>query len=189
MQLKCRYGLEDVIARPCFHTSTYIFRRAEFKIPACTRTIGIMMDTLLMAAAALQGSLKCIPDTVSVYRMHPDGFFSTLNLLSKYERTIELLHAILSFADERYSLIIKKKIDAVRMWLCFELVADGQLYRARGLAWQTVRSLAWHAPRKALILLFHVYLPRTSQPIIDAWNRRNQRSAAASVPKAEESLR
>jgi glycosyltransferase involved in cell wall biosynthesis len=174
MQMKCRYGLEDVIERPCFHTSTFMFRRSEFKIPAAAHNC-CLLDTVLMSAAALQGSLKCIPDTVSAYRMHEHGTFSPLSMLRKYEHTIGMLQAILTFTDERYAPIVRKKIDAVQMWLCFELVSNGQVQRARRLAWQTVRSLALHAPRKALVLIFHVYLPRTSQLVIDAWNRNKRR--------------
>jgi glycosyltransferase involved in cell wall biosynthesis len=176
--MKSKYGPEDVIQKPFFHTSTYFFRRSGLEFPACARKV-LCMDSTLMAAASVQGSLRCLPDTVSVYRINERGMVSGLSLARKYEVTLELLNAIRTFADEKYFPIIKKKMDTVRMWLCFELVANGQLRRAQGLAWQTVRSLAPHAPRKALVLMFHVYLPRTSQLVFDAWNRCKQGSGAA----------
>jgi glycosyltransferase involved in cell wall biosynthesis len=179
-QWKSQYELEDVIGLQLFQTSTYLFRASGFKIPECGHRV-VCLDCVLMAAAAIQGSLKGIPDTVSVYRMHGGGIFAGLDWARRYEHWIAMFQAVLAFVDERDFPIIRKKIDSLRSLLCFELVSNGKFPRARRLAWQTVRSLAWHAPRKALVLIFHVYLPRTSRPVIDAWNRRKQRSRATSA--------
>jgi hypothetical protein len=125
----------------------------------------------MMAAAATQGNLRCLPDKVSVYRVNAGGIFSAASLSRNYERNIEMLHALLTFADPRYYPIIKKRIDTFRIWLCLELVANGQLHGARKLAWETFWGFARYAPKRALGLIFHVYLPRTFRLVCDAWYR------------------
>jgi glycosyltransferase involved in cell wall biosynthesis len=127
------YELEDVIELPVFHTSTFLLR-SEVKMPGCAYNV-FCLDTVLMCAAAVQGSLRCIPDTVSVYRLHEGGTYSELNWARKYEHAIGIFQAVLTFADERYFPAIRNKIDTLRLWLCGELICElasiGEVTQAR----------------------------------------------------------
>ena len=177
-QMKEHFGFEDVIEEYLFHTSTFLLRKSEFKIPACARSVHCV-DEVLMAAAARQGNLRCLPDTVSVYRLHTGGIFSRLNSWGRYEKDIEWLEAISQFADGGYSRMARKKADLLTYWYCCELSSTGQLTPARLLAWKTIRRLALHAPKRALMLIFHVCLPRTFRLVADAWIRHKHRCDTA----------
>ena len=110
LQMKEQYGLEDVIVRQCFHTSTFIFRTAKFKIPACARSV-FCMDTVLMSAASLQGSVRCIPEVMSVYRLHAGGIISGLDWALQCKKLIAYLQSVQTFADEKYLPMIRKRED------------------------------------------------------------------------------
>lgn len=128
-----------------------------------------------MCAAALQGSLRCIPDTVSVYRLHGNGVYSGLNWARKYEHAIGIFQAVLTFVDERYFPAIRNKIATLRLWLCGELVCElashGKLAQARLLAPKLFRRLAQQSPKKALVLTLRVFFPGTHRLLADAWTR------------------
>jgi glycosyltransferase involved in cell wall biosynthesis len=169
---KGQYGLEDVIdlPLPLFHTSTFLFRAAEFNYPECARSL-LLWDTVLQAAAAVRGSVRCIPDTVSVYRLHGSGSLTGLESAGQNEHSIEIFQAILTFTDPIYYPMIEKRIDTYRTWLCFALVSNGQKQLARKLAWETFWRLARYAPKRAIGLIVHVCLPRTFRLALDACNR------------------
>jgi glycosyltransferase involved in cell wall biosynthesis len=184
VNMKQQLFLEEILhSSNSFHTSTFLFRMADFNIPACARS-GIFLDNILLVAAALQGSLKCIPDTVSVWRIHTGGMYSGLDNIKKYENALEFLQSTMTFVDEIYLPTIKKREDVIRSFLCHELAAKGQLPRARNLAWETVWRLALHAPRKTLVLIFRVCFPRTFKLVFDAWIRHKQRYGAVKSESA-----
>jgi glycosyltransferase involved in cell wall biosynthesis len=170
IQMKEQYGLEDVIVRQCFHTSTFLFRAADFKIPACARSV-FCLDTILMSAASLQGSLRCISDTLSVYRLHGGGIITGLDWIRKYEKLLQYVQALQTFVDVIYMPVISKQKDIIRLFLCHELVSNGELTRARALALKIVWRLTLQSPTRAFGLILHVYLPRTFRHIFDAWSR------------------
>lgn len=177
---KLEYYTEEIFNGPSFHTSTFIIRVAEMKIPACAYSV-FALDYVLKVAAALQGSLRCVPDTTSVYRIHADGIYTELDDAHKHEREIAALQAISSFADEKYFPVIRKRMEIVRIWLCHELAANGQLSRARRLAWGTLWPSALNHPKQTLVLIFRLCLPRTFRMVFNAWNRCKQPFGAEGV--------
>lgn len=50
-KIKPEYGIEEFLSGAYFHTSTYLFRTAEFKIPACARNSWCVDAVFLVAAA------------------------------------------------------------------------------------------------------------------------------------------
>ncbi len=167
-EIKPEYHIEEFLLGAYLHTSTYLFRTAEFKLPACARS-SKCLDAVLLAAAALQGGVRCIPDTVSAYRIHAGGLYMGLDDAGKYKFELEMHQALLTFVDDRYLAAVRKREDIVRSWLCHKLAASGQLSRARKLAGETIRRLALHDPKRALVLLFHMCLPGTFQRVFEAW--------------------
>jgi glycosyltransferase involved in cell wall biosynthesis len=167
---KIQYGLEDVVQLHLFHTSTFLFRAEEIKIPECARSV-VCLDCVLMAVAAIQGSLRGIPDTVSVYRLHGGGIFVGLDWAQRYEQWLAMLQAILTFVDEQYFPMIINKIDTLKTWICYELASNRELRKARLLANQIVWRLAQRAPKEALVLILRVFFPRTLRLILDVRTR------------------
>ncbi len=113
IHMKPQLYLEEILhSSNSFHTSTYLFRIAGFKIPACVRS-GIFLDNMLLVAAVLQGSLRCLPDTTSVWRIHRGGMYSGLKEVDKYEKALEFLRSIMTFVDEAYLPKVRKRQDII----------------------------------------------------------------------------
>lgn len=168
-KLKSEYRLEDFLSGAYFHTSAHLFRTKDFKIPACALS-SPCIDAILLPAAAIQGKVRCIPDQVSVYRIHMDGFKMGLTEEGRYEFDLEMTRALKTFLGESYLPMINRREDVERSWLCHVLASKGQMQRARKLAGETLLPLALHAPKQAFLLLFHICLPRTYQIVFKACN-------------------
>ena len=97
--IKSQYAVEELIFGQYFHTSTYMFRTSQFQIPACAFS-ALAWDTVLAVAAALQGSVRCIPDTTSVYRIHEIGLYSGLNNERQIHWYLSIVQDLLTFVDE-----------------------------------------------------------------------------------------
>ena len=59
--MKPQLFLEEILhSSNSFHTSTFLFRRAGFNIPACARS-GIFLDNVLLVAAGTPGKAEVHP--------------------------------------------------------------------------------------------------------------------------------
>ena len=121
---------------------------------------------------------------MSVWRTHASGMYSGLDNIKKYGNALEFLQSTITFVDEKYLPIIRKREDIIRSFLCHELAANGQLPRARQLAANIIWRLALHAPKRASVLILHVCLPRTFRLVLAAWTQHKQRGGAAGVESA-----
>lgn len=177
-KMKEYYTLEDVIETYPFHTSTFFIRTSQFKMPACARSI-LCLDRIIITAAANQGNLKCLTDTVSVFRKHPGGIYTALYNARKHDTgllfaQVGAFQAISTFVDERYLPIVRKNVDDLNGCLCHALAYAGQLSQARRLARKTVWRLALQSPERALALLLHICLPKIYPVVINAWTRHKK---------------
>jgi glycosyltransferase involved in cell wall biosynthesis len=173
INIKFQYCIEELLIGHYFHTSTFLIHRAMMEIPACARKV-FNLDFVLLVAGALQGSIRCIPDTTSVYRIHDGGIYSGIDNIRKFTHDLITYQAILTFIDERYFPIVRKRIDIKNSCLCHAMVSNGQLSQARRLALETILPLASHSPLKTMTLLSHVFFPRAYRIFSEIWRQRKQ---------------
>ena len=169
--MKPQFSTEElIIQRMYFHTSTFFFRSEGFQIPKSARRG--LADNVILVIASLQGTVRCIPDTVSVYRLHEKGVYWGIDKVGKIGLQLEWVRTISGFIDERYFWLITKQEDFIRAMLCHALISSGQLTQARGLFKDVFRRLARHQPIIAMVLTFHVCLPRLYHKLSSAWRKR-----------------
>ena len=118
-------------------------------------------DGFLQCLSALQGSLRCLPDVVSVYRHHSGGVCIGGSVDLHLDRCEDICHMMLDIIeDEGDERLVRCALDVVQSRRCHHLINEGRISEARLLARELLLRLARHNFRRALQLLLHVGLPK-----------------------------
>ena len=154
------YSLKDVLGGYLFHTSSFLLRKSKLLLPQHTRSM-VYPDGFLQCLSALQGSLRCLPDVVSVYRHHAKGVCIGGSVDLHLDRCEDICHMMLDIIeDERDEQLVRRTLDVVQSRRCHHLINEGRISEARQLARELLPSLARHNLRRALQILLHVGLPK-----------------------------
>ena len=154
-----KYSLKDVMTTYLCHTSTFMSRKSKLRFSEEIRSL-VCLDLYLLALSAMHGSLRCLPDVVSVYRLHPGGIYMGSSLDLQYYHTVAVCEALLDIVDAHDARYIKIGLDLAQCTRCHDLIDDGRISEARQMAHGLLRRLAGHNLLKALFLFFHVCLPK-----------------------------
>jgi len=154
------YSLKDVLSCYLFHTSTFLLRKSTLLLPPHARSM-VYPDGFLQCLSALQGSLRCLPDVVSVYRHHPRGVCIGGSIDLHLDRCEDICHMMLDIIeDEGDERLVRRTLDVVHSRRCHHLINDGRTSEARSLARGLLPRLARHNFPRAVQLLLHVCLPK-----------------------------
>lgn len=154
-----KYSLKDVWTSYLCHTSTFMFRKSKLRFSENIRSL-VCLDRYLQSLSAIHGSLRCLPDVVSVYRLHPGGLYMGSSLDLQYHHTVAVCEALLDIVDAHDACYIKIGLDLAQCTKCHDLIDEGRISEARQMAPGFLRRLARHNLLKALFLFFHVCLPK-----------------------------
>ena len=91
--LRDKYAFEELIPFYGFHFSSVMLRRSAVEFPGWFQTV-YCVDRPLYLLAAQHGKAGLIPDTTSVYRLHPGGLWSTLDAAGKADRSVHLFETM-----------------------------------------------------------------------------------------------
>jgi glycosyltransferase involved in cell wall biosynthesis len=156
---RIKYSLRDVMTTYLFHTSTFMFRKSKLQFSDNIRSL-TYLDDYLLALSAIHGSLRCLPDVVSVYRQHLGGVYTGRTLDFHYYHAVAVCEALLDIVDASDARYVKIGLGLVQYERCFHLINEGRISEARQMAHGVLRRLAGHNLSNVLLLLFHVYLPK-----------------------------
>jgi glycosyltransferase involved in cell wall biosynthesis len=154
-----KYSLKDVWTTYLCHTSTFMFRKSKLRFSEHIRSL-VCLDRYLQSLSAIHGSLRCLPDVVSVYRIHPGGIYMGSTLYLQYYHTVAVCEALLDIVDAPEARYVKIGLDLAQYKRCHELIDDGRMSEARQMAHGFFRRLAGHNLLRALLLFFHISLPK-----------------------------
>jgi glycosyltransferase involved in cell wall biosynthesis len=153
------FSLKDLVGRYPFHTSTFLLRKSSLLLTQHFRSI-IYPDGYLLCLSALQGSMRCIPDVVSVYRHHSHGLCIGGSLDDHFDRCEFLGNTMLDIVSGDDVLLVKRSLDIMNSRRCHHLINDGRIDEARRMAPVLCRRFVRHDFGRALLLFLHVYLPK-----------------------------
>ncbi len=124
------WGLSDVLTTCFFQGSSTMFPasvlRAWFQSPLFHSCPMQSSDWGLYVFAAQQGSLGYLDEVMSVYRLHDQGFWSSVPQTTKFERIIEFYRAIAPHVASEHQSLIQEMIfkRSVDLSLEYERSAD-----------------------------------------------------------------
>jgi glycosyltransferase involved in cell wall biosynthesis len=143
------YSLKDVLPE----------RKSMLQITKHFRNT-VYPDWYLQFVCALQGDVRCLPEVMSVWRHHPGGVCSDSPLILHYERCESLCNEFMDIVDERERELVKRTLHVIMYKRCHLLINSGNISEARMLAQGLLRRLVRHDFLRAVLLLFHVGLPK-----------------------------
>lgn len=155
-----KYSLSDVSTTYLCHTSTFMFRKSKLRFREHIRSL-VCLDRYLQSLSAIHGSLRCLPDVVSVWRHHPGGIYMGSTPYFQYYHNVAVCEALLDIVDAHEARYVKIGLDLAQYSRCHDLIYDGRISEARLMAHGFLRRLAGHNLLMALVLFFHVCLPKT----------------------------
>ena len=155
---KREYSFKDVVRTYFCHTSTFMFRKSALLFPPKVRSLEYL-DRFLQCLSALQGSVGCLPDVVSVWRVHAGGIYSGNPVERQFYSFQAVFTALLEIVNEPEVRWVKRGFDITQSQLCHQLVNEGKISEARMLANGLLSRLAGHEFLQAMLLFLHVYLP------------------------------
>jgi glycosyltransferase involved in cell wall biosynthesis len=154
------YSLKDVLSGYLFHTSSFLLRKSKLLLPQQAWSM-VYPDGCLQCLSSLQGSLRCLPDVVSVYRHHPRGVCIGGSIDLHLDRCEDICHMMLDIIeDERDERLVRNTLDVMQSRRCHHLINEGRISEARLMARKLLLRLAGHDLRRALQLLLHIGLPK-----------------------------
>lgn len=161
------YSLKDVLSGYLFHTSSFLLRKSTLQLTQHARSM-VYPDGYLQCLSALKGSLRSIPDVVSVYRHHPKGVCIGGSINQHLDRCEAICRDLLDFVDGYNAYLVKCAWDVVQYRRCHHFVNQGRITEARTMARGLLGRLVRHDPKRALMLFFHVFLPKP-YAIVKRW--------------------
>ncbi len=155
-----KYSLRDVMTTYLFHTSTFMLRKSKLRFSANIRSL-VYLDFYLTLLSAFHGSLRCLPDVVSVYRQHPGGIYTGSTTDLQYNHMVAVCEALLDIVDAHDAGYVKIALDHVQYGRIHHMIDDGRISEARQMAHGLLRRLTRQNLLKALLLFFHIGLPKS----------------------------
>jgi glycosyltransferase involved in cell wall biosynthesis len=152
------YSFEDVLNNHLFHSSTFMFRKSHVLFTPHFHTL-VYPDWYLQCLSALQGSVRCLSEVMSVWRHHQGGVCSASTLDLHFQRCEAVGEALLDIVGERQARLVQSTLDVIRCKRCHLLINEGKISEARRLAGRLLGRLAIDDFPRAVILLVHVSLP------------------------------
>jgi glycosyltransferase involved in cell wall biosynthesis len=153
------YSLRDVWTTYLCHSSTFMLRKSKLKFNENIRSL-VYLDLYLQSLSAIHGSLRCLPDVVSVYRQHLGGIYMGSPPYLQYNHIVAVCQALLDIVDAHDARYVEIGLDLAQCAKCHHLIDDGRISEARQMAHGFLRRLAGHSLLMALLLFFHVCLPK-----------------------------
>ena len=157
---RTKYSLKDVMTSYLCHTSTFLLRKSKLCFTEHFRAT-VYPDVYLQCLSVINGSLRCLPDVVSVWRHHSGGLCIGGNPYLHYDLNVAIREALLDVVNPYDARYVKIGIDLMQYKKCHHLINDGRISEARQMAPGLLRRLFGHDLLKALILSFHVCLPKS----------------------------
>lgn len=154
-----KYSLRDVMITDLCHVSTFMFRKSKLRFSENIRSL-FYVDFYLTALSAIHGSLRCLPDVVSVYRQHPGGITAGSTTDLDYYGDVAVCEALLDIVDAHDAGYVKIGLDRVQYARIHHMIDDGRISEARQMAHGLLRRLTRQNLLKALLLFFHIGLPK-----------------------------
>jgi len=158
-RMRIKYSLEDVVTSYLCHTSTFMFRKSQLLITKHALALSYL-DGYLQSLSAIQGTIRCLPDVVSVYRQHPGGIDTGSSPYRHCDHNVAVCESLLDIVNKNDAHYVKIGLYLMQVKRCHYLINDGRINEARKMAPRLLRRLAHHDLMKTLILLLHVYLPK-----------------------------
>ena len=159
-----QYSMEDLIAAYSFHTSSVMVRKDRIAFPRWFWDV-YCADRPLYLLCAAAGTVRVIPETLSVYRMHDTGIWSPRGLLDKAAKGRELFDKLDEYFDHRYTRLMRKTVGGMYWGYMQDAINTGQTKVGRQLVWITLELLGtpliFVHTRAWLVALARLYIPRT----------------------------
>ena len=112
------FGVEDTISDVAlFHTSSFLFMKKALELPLWFQKIS-SGDMALFSIVAAKGRLRCLPETMSVYRHHIGGITKSKGLIEYYnEDRIKLMNFLDEFHNYKYHRKVNEVIEIHRYYI------------------------------------------------------------------------
>ncbi len=108
------YSFEEMIPSYMFHFSSVIVRRDAVGFPDWFQRT-YCVDRPIYLLAAQNGMAGLIAETMSVYRLHSGGAWSTLDLCAKAERSIDLFERMIGHFPLEYKKTFRRALGGI-LW-------------------------------------------------------------------------
>jgi glycosyltransferase involved in cell wall biosynthesis len=122
--IQAQYSFADLIPFYGFHFSSVMVRRSAVVFPDWFREV-YCVDRPLYLLAAQRGMAGLIPETTSVYRLHPGGTWSTLDACGKAARSIHLFSKMRSYFPPEHALAFDRTLGNILWSYIGEAVQHG----------------------------------------------------------------
>jgi len=151
------YNLNDAMQQTLFHTSTMVIRKSVLRIPERARHV-VYMDRYVRVLCAVRGDIRCIPEVVSVYRLHNGGVSTSETPRQHIRRWYQIHRAITELVGVNYPGMRQVRLD-IAAAACGVFALDGHNQRARSLFYKLLWPLFCYKPISLLHLLVQVWMP------------------------------
>lgn len=85
-----------------FHTSSFVFLKSAFELPTWLSKV-ISADMAVFSIIASNGTLRCLPEVMSVYRKHSGGITNSSHVINNFHsQRIELMEYLNDFHNYKY---------------------------------------------------------------------------------------
>jgi len=147
---KNEYSFEELIKSYSFHFSTVIVRRSSVTFPDWFKTV-YCVDRPIYLLAAENGIAGYLNTTLSTYRIHSGGNWSSISNARKAEQSIDLFSKLQTHFDQSYKPLFEMTLfNILQTYVAGAMLAQ-QYGSARQIFWSAFSGLGFYNKLKCLV--------------------------------------
>lgn len=153
---KQEYTIHDALSSYFLHTNTYMLKNGLVENPPWLDEI-VNIDEAIIALHAEKGPIGFVDKTVSVYRLHCGGMWSSMDIEKRFWLNMQTCEKLNEHFGFKYQKIIRRRQCKIAQEVALQLNETGNQKLAKKTILKVVTRVFWCVPFNSLLVLFRIY--------------------------------